>query len=120
MRLRFRRRRRGCRPLLVPLIELLLLLLFLLRGPLLYRRRRPYQRMRFWLSSRPLRFLLLWPEALIAGRSTILRRLHISILSRRISLLLKRSRLRVRHLMDLRIARVRRIALVWRVEGMES
>lgn len=116
MRLLFRRRRRCGRPLLLPLIELLLLLLFLLRGPLLYRWRRPYQRMRFRHSSRPL-LLLLRTETLIV-RCAICRGWLISVFSRRIFRLLERLRLRVRHLADLRIARVR--IRVRRCERMES
>jgi hypothetical protein len=106
VRLRFRRRRRCGRPLLVPLIELLFLLLFLLLVSLLYRRRWPYQGMRFRRSGIPLRLclLLLRPEALGVGRIPILGRLHIPILSRRIFLLLECPRLRVRHLVDLSIA----------------
>ena len=110
MRLLFRSGLRCSRALLLPAIELLLLLLFLLRRPLLYRRHRPYQRMRF--RRGPLRWFLLRPEALIVVvlghlRIPILRRWFISILSRRISLLLIGARLRVGHLSDLRIACVR-------------
>jgi len=112
MRLLFRRRRRFGGPLLLPAIELLLLLLFLLRRPLLHRRRWPHQWMRLRSSSGPL-LLLLRPEALIVWRPIFrhlriptLRRL-ISILSRRIALLLECPRLRVGHRSDLRIPLIR-------------
>jgi hypothetical protein len=72
---------------LVPLIELLLLLLFLLRVALLHRRRGANQWMRFWrgshllLRSLPHLLLLRLPEVAIARLGTaILLRLHVSVL----------------------------------------
>jgi hypothetical protein len=96
MRLLFRRRSRRGRPLLLPLIEPLLLLLFLLRRSLLYWRRRPHQGMCGRWSHRPGRILVLSRSSVLSWYSSALSRL-ISVFSGRSSLLLKCSRLRVRH-----------------------
>src|SRR5579859_1446736 len=95
-----RRRRRW--PLLVPLIELLFLLPFLLRAPLLHWRRWPHQRMSF-LWRWPLLLLLLtevpvgWLHAVLRSLRAILVRLRIPILRLSVALLLIGSRLALRH-----------------------
>ena len=81
-------RRRRTRSLLVPLVELLLLLPFLLRRPLLYRRRRPHQRMRFPRSGPHLRLRLrILPLVCL---SAILLRVHIPVFRLRIAVCLLR------------------------------
>jgi hypothetical protein len=91
---------------LVPLIELLLLLLFLLRAPLLHRRRGPDQRMCL-LRSRPVHglrsaiFLRLDVPVIRLVHISIFRLMHRSVLGLRSSLLLVDSRLSLRHLLNL-------------------
>src|ERR1051326_806116 len=93
-------RRRRRRPLLVPLIELLFLLPFLLRAPLLHRRGWPHQRMGFhWplLLLLPTEVAVGWLHPVLRSLHAILVRLRISILRLRIALLLIGSWLALRH-----------------------
>jgi len=85
----------------VPLVELLLLLLFLLRTALLHRGCRPHQRMRL-LRTRSALLRLRWTELAVHGlRVAILGHLRVPVFGLRSSLLLVDPWLRLRHLADL-------------------
>lgn len=105
LRLRLRFRLRRTRPLLLPLIELLCLLLFLFRTALLDRRRWPHQRMRFLrrrtrLLRRRTESVWTWPRFVPIE----VFRLSVMFFRFRIALCFKRSRLRVRLYLDLRVS----------------